>query len=244
LRKFYVKPEDIEGNLIQITEDQAQHITTVLRRQAGDEILIFDGSGREYHTKLLKVGKICTAEVLDVQWNTSEPKVQITLFQGIPKGEKMDWIVQKCSELGIIKIVPVLTEYAVVRLDEKEGSKKQERWQKIALEACKQCGRAKLPVITVPVAFSQVPVLLQEYSLKLVAYEEERTLSVQAALQEQADTIAYFIGPEGGITPKEHEALVEAGAKSITLGRRILRAETAAVALGTILLYQMGEMNG
>lgn len=244
MRKFFVSPEDIKNNKVNIPQEEARHISTVLRLEPGEEILLYDGSGREYSARLLETGKSCTAEILEERWSQSEPAAQITLFQGVPKGEKMDWIVQKCAELGIVRIVPVLTERTVVRLEEKEGRKKQERWQKIALEACKQCGRARVPAVEAPVSFKKALDMLREHPYKLVAYEEERTGALEAFLPKAAEKLAYFIGPEGGISPAEHEALTQAGAASVTLGRRILRAETAAVAMGAILLYYLGEMNG
>jgi len=245
MRRFYALPQNIADNQIIITDDQAQHITTVLRLQAGEKIIVCDGTGLEYTCSLLSVGKNCIAEILSSEMSKSEPKVSLTLFQGLPKGEKMDWIVQKCSELGIVNIVPVLTERCIVKLDDKEAQKKQERWQKIALEACKQCGRARVPQVSAPASFKVALKMLKEYELTLVAYEEEQTNAVGQALDNfQGEKLAYFIGPEGGIDEQEHKALIENGSKSVTLGRRILRTETAAITMGAILLYQLGEMNG
>ena len=168
---------------------------------------------------------------------------EATLMQSIYKNEKMDFLVQKVSELGITKIVPVITERTVVKIvDAKKEEKKQERWQKIALEACKQCGRSRIPEITKAVKLKEAQKYFSACDEKLVCYEEEKTQSIVKTVN-KAKCLGYFIGPEGGITEDEHKYLKEQGFVSVSLGKRILRAETAAIATGAIVLALMGEMD-
>ena len=222
-------------------KEESNHIYRVLRLDKGEHIIVCDGSGYDYECILTENGDICKAEIINRKISESETKSEIALFQSVIKNEKMDIVIQKATELGITRIVPVITEYTVVKLNEKE-SKKQERWQRIAQMACKQCGRSRVPKVESAVNFSDALKFFREYEQRLVAYEEEKTQNICDAVK-KAKSTAYFIGPEGGITENEHKQLVLQGAVSVSLGKRILRAETAAIACGSIILALTGEMD-
>ncbi len=243
MRRFYCTSENVTESTVLFDRDESKHIARVLRMEAGDEIIVSTGDGLDRYATLTVVGDECEAEIKSIIKNENEPSAEIILFQSVIKNEKMDILIQKVTELGITKIVPVITERTVVKFeDDKKEKKKQERWQKIALEACKQCGRSRVPEVLSAMSFSEALKLFGEAEEKIVAYEEEKTVSIVSAIK-KAKSIGYFIGPEGGITENEHKRLKEAGAISVSLGKRILRAETAAIVTGGVVLALMGEMD-
>ncbi len=241
MRRFYALKENIQQNTVLFDKAESIHIHRVLRLEPGEKILVCDGSGMDYSCVLETCAEVCTARIEQCFKNEKEPKTELVLFQSVLKNEKMDMVIQKAAELGANRIVPVLTERTVVKTAPGEIHK-QIRWQKIALEACKQCGRSKVPEVEAVCSFQDAVKKLSQYELKLAAYEEEKTISITEAVK-KCKSAAYFIGPEGGITEEEQKTLVKAGAVSVSLGKRILRAETAAIAAGAVILCLMGEMN-
>lgn len=241
MRRFYALKENITGNTVLFDRAESAHICRVLRLEPGEQILVCDGSGMDYECTLTACGEKCAARIERCFQNKNEPQTELVLFQSVIKNEKMDFVIQKAAELGISRIVPVLTERTVVKITPEEAHK-QARWQKIALEACKQCGRSKVPAIEPVCTFQSAVEKLSQYPLKLTAYEEEKSVSIAKAVR-KSQSAAYFIGPEGGITEAEHKSLENAGAVSVSLGRRILRAETAAIVAGAVILCLMGEMD-
>lgn len=243
MRRFYCGQENIIGDTVYFDKNESKHIGKVLRLEKGEEIIVSTGDGMDSFCTLLSSGEECVARINKTVKNENEPSCEIILFQSVIKNEKMDFLVQKVSELGITKIVPVITERTVVKIeDAKKEEKKQERWQKIALEACKQCGRSRIPEVVKAVKLSEAVKMLAKCDEKLVAYEEEKTQGITSSVN-KAETIGYFIGPEGGITEEEHKLLKDCGAISVSLGKRILRAETAAIACGAVVLALIGEMD-
>jgi len=243
MRRFLCSRENIEGSLITFDKEQANHITKVLRMNEGDRLIATLGDGTDMECVLASVGKICQAEIQREYKNENETKHELALFQSVIKNDKMDFVIQKATELGIKRIVPVITRRTVVKTeDEKRESNKVERWQRIALEACKQCERGCVPKIENIMSFEEAIKEFEAYPQRIVAYEEENTKSITAAVRQNTDT-AYFIGPEGGICENEMEMLKAVGAESVSLGKRILRAETASVACGAVILALMGEMD-
>ncbi|MCX7773912.1 MAG: 16S rRNA (uracil(1498)-N(3))-methyltransferase [Clostridia bacterium] len=237
----------IRDRLITITGEDVKHLRQVLRLEPGEVIGVFDGTGREYTAELLEVDKNqAVAKVLSSILSETEPKVRVTLFQGFPKGEKMDLIIQKAVELGVYEIVPVLTERSVVQLDGKEREKKGERFNKIAREAAKQCRRAYVPRVISPVTLNEALLLCSKYDKAVVLYENEEKKCLKELLKcytiNKTGEIVLFIGPEGGFSPQEIVKLMDHGFDSASLGKRILRAETAAISVLSILMYEMGEL--
>ncbi len=243
MRRFYCLEENIIDDTVHFDKNESKHIGKVLRLEKGEKIIVSTGDGMDIYCTLTSTGEEATACINKRVKNENEPESEVILFQSVIKNEKMDILIQKVTELGITKIVPVITERTVVKFeDSKKEEKKQERWQKIALEACKQCGRSRVPKVLKAQSFKEALKMFSECELKLVAYEEEKTKSIVNAVT-KSKTVGYFIGAEGGITESEHQELKQAGAISVSLGKRILRAETAAIVAGGIILALNGEMD-
>lgn len=238
--RYFVDKNNITETEILVTGEDVKHIATVLRGRIGDKLEVCDGDGFDYSCVITDIDKSqIKLQPLDKTPSGSEPRTKVTLFQGLPKSDKMELIIQKCVELGIDKIVPVATEHAVVKLDKKDGAKKVERWQKIALSAAKQSGRGKIPEIGEVVSFKSALEMCQGQAI--IAYENEKDNDLKKALENfKSEKISFFIGPEGGFSQEEVSQAISKGVKPITLGQRILRTETAAMALTAILLYELG----
>ncbi len=243
MSRFFIDKSQIVEKRGIITGPDVNHIARVLRMGQGDSLLLCDGEGYDYETRIVSISKDeIEVEVLSSAPCGNEPEVQVTLFQGLPKQGKMEWIIEKCTELGISTIVPVQMARSVVKLSREQAEKKLERWQKTAREAAKQCGRGRVPRVLMPVTLKE----LRKEDLPeflLLPYEAERSSSVKNALQSQkAKTAGIFIGPEGGFEPEEAELLQSLGAHCVTLGPRILRTETAGLTALSVLLYEWDEM--
>lgn len=248
MSKFFVKPEQIKESDIIIVGDDVNHIVNVLRMKSGDEIQICNQeNGDNYKAEIVNYSKTAVeCKIIEKIEKTTESNVNITLFQGIPKFEKMELIIQKNTEIGVKKIVPVIMERTVVKLDEKIVNKKLERWQKIAEVAAKQSMRDVIPKIENIVKIKEIDV--PRFDAVLIAYENEdhnmlkTELKKFRALKEKKDlqyNIAIVIGPEGGIAEKEIETLIEKGAVCVSLGKRILRTETAGLVMAGNILYEL-----
>lgn len=242
--KFFVERGRINGDTADITGGDLTHITRVLRMGEGDTLTICDGRGFDYDGVIAAVQPDHLQVTLSGRRpSASEPMMQVTLFQGIPKLAKMDYIIEKCTELGISRIVPVLTKRTVVKADGEKAGKKVARWRKIAQEAVKQCGRGAIPEVTEITPLNQLTPLLKELDLSLLAYENEEKTHLREALAgaDKPKTAGILIGPEGGFDYDEVTALTAAGAQSVSLGQRILRTETAGHTVLTALMYQFNE---
>lgn len=239
--KFFVSPREIEGKKIILTGDDEKHIKTVLRAREGEEITVCDGEGMDYQCRILSLEKGVVTEILSSAPCDVEPETKITLYQGLPKADKMEWIIQKCVELGVERIVPVSTERAIVKLDKKEG-KKLERWQKIAEAAAKQSGRGIIPQMGKRVlSFGEAVVEATKLDGALIPYEKEEERGIRQFVRDfSGKSIGVFIGPEGGFSPEEVALAEEAGILPVTLGKRILRTETAGMTTVALLLYELG----
>lgn len=246
MHRFFVKRENIENDNITVEGEDVQHISKVLRLQAGDRIVLCDGEGTDYLASIESMDKhsIRTA-IIDKEASKGEPNIDVVLYQGIPKSTKMDLIIQKCTEMGIKRIVPVSTVRTVVKLEsEKDEKKKVERWIKIAEEAAKQSGRGIIPAISMPMTLTEALKDAAKLDTVIVPYELEGSLAVKEALRNgNGSSIGFFIGPEGGFECTEIEKAKGVGAVPVTLGSRILRTETAGVAVLTCIMYEYDQMN-
>lgn len=240
--KYFVLPESITDDTVVITGEDAKHLATVLRSEEGDCVEVCDGCGTDYSCEITAVDKKeITLKINEKKPCQSEPKTKITLFQGLPKADKMELIIQKCVELGIEKIVPVATHRAVVKLDKKDSIKKIERWQKIAESAAKQSGRGRIPQIGEVVSFKEAVKLGAMAQGAIIPYEHEEKRGIREfAKSFSGSEVAIFIGPEGGFADEEIALAMENGILSVSLGKRILRTETAGMATVAILLYELG----
>jgi len=245
MRRFFVSPQDIKGEEVFIKDSDAHHITQVLRLKEGEEIIVFTGTGLEYQVVIKNISSgLVLGEIRGVTSSDRDSKVNVTLVQGVPKGDKMDFIIQKCTELGIAKIIPVLTERTVVKLDGDKKGKRRERWQKIAQEASKQCKRATVPQIAEIFTWGQYLASISNEGPILVLWENESTRGIKSFLgkNKDLDQITLVIGPEGGLSQQEVGKLLDKGAQTVTLGPRILRTETAGLAALVMILYELGDL--
>jgi len=236
--RIYLPNTHSVNNQISITADKARYLASVLRCQEGDALVIFDGAGNCFKTTISKAGKKeVLVDVLEKFPCNSESPVNITLVQSLLKGEKMDLVIQKTTELGVREIVPVVTERSQLR-----ETKKVIRWQKIAEEASRQSGRTVIPVVHAPVSFQDI---FTGNDLKgFIFYEEggERFSDAVSSFIPHPLSLFIVIGPEGGFAKEEVELAKEKGLVAVSLGKRILRAETAAIAAVTLAQYALGDM--
>lgn len=240
--KFFVSKENINDHIITLEGDNAKHIGNVLRAKIGDKITVCDGEGRDYECEIEEITKgSVAAKITDIFSNNNEPSIKITLYQGLPKADKMELVIQKCIEIGIDRIVPVKTEHTVVKLEGKE-EKKLQRWNKIAEAAAKQCGRGKIPRVCGIMSFKDAVIEASGLDSAIIPYEKERNNSLKSFAKEfRGESIGIFIGPEGGFSEEEISFAKERGISSVTLGRRILRTETAGLVASVILLYELED---
>jgi len=245
MNRFFIREQQRSGDRVFFSEEASHQIKRVLRLKQDDQVLCPNGTGQTYLVRLLDVEtKQAEGIILQTLTEQTESKLNITLVQGLPKGERWDFILQKGTELGIHRFQPVLTERTIVRLTTEEAIKKTARWQKIILEAAEQSHRGICPSIAPALTLQQWLQSKSDYDLLLLAWEEEKACSLSAVLQQcpQPESVALLVGPEGGFSAEEAEMLQEAGAKSVSLGPRILRTETAAMAFATMVLYHYGQM--
>lgn len=245
MHRFWVQSSIRQSAEIALDPSEARHACQVLRLHPSDPCELI-GNGERWRGEILSLSSVDgTVRAVDPLPST-EPHLRITLFQGLPKGDKMELIIQKAVELGADSVVPVTMERCISKLDPKDVIKKQERWQRIATEACKQSGRCSLPKVYPLVSVRSLPELLKSYDASLVPWEEAKGYSLRSFANEHAEvhSLAVIIGPEGGITSDEIATMMEAGALPVTLGPRILRTETAGMAAIAALMCLYGEMEG
>ena len=245
MHRFFVEPSQIGEKEIVITGPDVNHIRNVLRMRAGEELLAADGQGSEYSCILRELqDSEIRAEICRKLSGSAELPSRITLFQGLPKSDKMDLIIQKCVELGVFRIVPVTTKRTVVKLDAKKEESRRKRWTAVSESAAKQSGRGIIPEISGVRGFKEAVEEAGELDVCLIPYEKAenmaRTREILSGIPAGA-SIGVFIGPEGGFEEEEVREAMEAGARSITLGRRILRTETAGMAVLAMLGYLLEE---
>lgn len=244
MARFFVSPSQIKDEYIIIEGDDVKHISKVLRLKIGDKITISDGQGTDYECIIKNMEKIITVEIISKDNSTTEAQSKITLFQSLTKSDKMAYIIQKAVELGVYKIVPVSTERTIVKIEnEKKEHSKIIRWNKISEAAAKQSQRGIIPKVEPIISLVDAFKKAQEMDLKFIAYENEKNNSLKSYLTNCASkSIAVFIGPEGGFGENEISLAKEHDIIPVTLGRRILRTETAGLVVLSIMMYEMGEM--
>lgn len=217
-----------------ITGADAHYVRNVLRLQAGDRLELLDGTGQVHEAEIVSLTKeLVTVKVVRSSPSDREPVVKVTLAQALPKGSKMDFVVEKSVELGVNRIIPVLTERTIGR------SAKTERWRKLAKEAAEQAGRAIIPEVSESTNFASVLKLKERFDLALLPWELEKNISLRSALQaSKPSSIIVLIGPEGGFSQAEVEQARAMGWQTVTLGKRILRTETAGLAVLANIMYE------
>ena len=230
----------IEGSSALIQGPDARHLSRVLRIRPGEELTVCDGQGTDYLCRVLRAEEdMVRLEVLCSQPCETEPRLAITLYQALPKGEKLDWILQKAVELGAVRIVPVLTRFCVARLSPKEFEKKLPRCERIVLEAAKQYGRGIIPSVERILSFEQA---LDEISGPAIVCYEGGGAPIRELVRPGEKSLAILIGSEGGFSPEEIALCGQAGIPCASLGKRILRCETAPIAALALALSAAGEL--
>ena len=248
MHKFFVPAENFGSGEAVITGDDVKHIYKVLRLSKSDKVSINNLDGKEFIGEITDITKEkVTLKILEQCASICESNINIHLYQGMPKGSKMDTIVQKGTELGLNKIIPLWTKRVIIRRDEASLSK-VDRWKRIAIEACKQCKRSAVPVIEQGIDMEELYLRLQGYDLIIVPYENSENYGLKAVREKlnkkEIKNIAIVIGPEGGFEAEEIENLKTLKGEIITLGRRILRTETAGVITSAIIQYEFGDLGG
>lgn len=235
LTRIHVPERLAVGQQVTLPEAASLHIARVLRLAVGAPVLLFDGHGGEYQAVIVQLARgAVRAAVERHQAIEREARLQITLLQALARSEKMDWIIQKTTELGVHRIVPLALERSVVKLDERQADKRLAHWRAVAVSACEQCGRNRLPAITAPASLTAA--LDRATGLRLLL-DPDATEPLQAHGDALGGSVSLLIGPEGGLTSAETAAAVTAGFQAVSFGARILRTETAAVAAVSVLQF-------
>ncbi|MGA2515484.1 MAG: 16S rRNA (uracil(1498)-N(3))-methyltransferase [Thermodesulfobacteriota bacterium] len=242
--KFYIPDPRIENGLLKIEGDEMKHIRKVLRLRTGDEILVFDGLSHEFEGTIIEEGR---ASIMVKIQRMLSPKrdspLEVTLAQSLLKGEKMDYLIQKATELGVKEIIPFFSSRSVPLLEESRSLKRHHRWGKIAIEASKQCGRGVIPKIESLQTYSGMLHAASTDQLRLILWEKDGIkLKEMLEVSKEKKKIFFIIGPEGGFSQEEVEKAERTGFVAVTLGRRILRAETASLCFLSILQYEWGDV--
>lgn len=243
MHHFFVTPAQVSGDKIYIEGSDVNHICNVLRMKKGEKLQISDGNNKKY---ICQIDEVTSEKVflyiIEEKIGDTELPSKIYLFQGLPKSDKMELIIQKAVELGVYEIVPVSTKRAVVKLDVKKAGKKVERWNSIAEGGAKQSGRTVIPKVRAVMTYKEALAYAKTLDVVLVPYEladgMNKTKEIIGRI-EKGQSIGIFIGPEGGFEKEEVEQAMEMGAEPITLGKRILRTETAGLTILSILMYHL-----
>ncbi|MBL7156918.1 MAG: 16S rRNA (uracil(1498)-N(3))-methyltransferase [Candidatus Omnitrophica bacterium] len=243
MSRFFAPPENIKNNLIHIDGQEARHILKAMRLVENDKVVVFDGTGREYKGFIKETTpKSLVVEIVSTKRPKRESSPEITLAQAVPKKEKMDYIVEKATELGVENIIPILSERTIVRLEKNAVSKKVARWRNIARETSKQCGRTNIPEINDVQKFYNVIDGINNFDLALMACLSEETIELKMALPGfELGKIIVFIGPEGDFTPEEIVMAKNTNCKLVSLGKRVLKSDTAGLYVLSVLNHEFSR---
>jgi 16S rRNA (uracil1498-N3)-methyltransferase len=258
MQRYFIEPGQFEAGEVRILGDDAHHLARVMRAEPGDRIICSNGVDREVLAAIREVGKSeVVADVVEERVMSGEAACGVWIAQSLPKGDKLETVIQKCTEIGAARFLPFQSERTVVQYDGKKEAKRVERWQKIAKEAAEQAHRSRVPAVDSPFTWRELMKLVPEADLALICYEKEGALQLKRLLggffadkrgiapgggSGDAGRVLLLVGPEGGFTEKEVSEAEAAGCRSVSLGKRILRTETAAMAALTCILYESGEM--
>ncbi|MCI9015586.1 MAG: 16S rRNA (uracil(1498)-N(3))-methyltransferase [Clostridia bacterium] len=247
--KFFVIQDQVKENYIEILEEDANHIGKVLRLKIGETIEICNVNDlkNNYICSIINIeNKKVEAKIIEKIKKHIELPVYVHIFQGLPKAEKLELIIQKTTELGVAEITPVIMKRSIVKLNEKTEEKKINRWRRISESAAKQSKQNRVPIINFPIELKQINEKIKDYDLVILAYEKEEDTYIKDILKQVTIRnnikVAVIIGPEGGIDTEELEELQKSQVKTVTLGKRILRTETAPIAIISIIMYEFDAM--
>lgn len=245
MHHFFVSPDQIDEKYVTITGGDVNHIKNVLRMKIDEEFLISNGQDKDYYCKIESISDDeIKAIILDEEFEGTELPTELYLFQGLPKSDKMELIIQKAVELGAKEIIPVATKRCVVKLDDKKEASKIKRWQAISESAAKQSRRTIIPEISSVMSFKEAINRAKEFELGIIPYENFKDMKETREVLERVQKgikIGIFIGPEGGFEESEIQYALENGIHPISLGKRILRTETAGLAILSVLMFQLED---
>ncbi|MEG1311000.1 MAG: 16S rRNA (uracil(1498)-N(3))-methyltransferase [Romboutsia sp.] len=246
--RFFINNTNInlENNTCIIEGEDVKHISKVLRCKIGEELEVCDKENNEYICEITNIDKnlvsLDIVEKIDVK---RESNLKVKLYQGLPKGPKMEMILQKLTEVGVDEIILVQTKRTVVKVEDKKEDKKFDRWERIIYEAAKQSKRGKIPTLRGVLSFKEALEDMKDNDLNICPYENEKTVSIKTAIKDnEINNIGIFVGPEGGFAEEEIIQIQEIGSKVVSLGPRILRTETASVVASSIVLYELSDLGG
>ncbi len=245
MHRFFVAAETIREKRVLLHGAVVHQIRDVLRMRTGDEIVLLDNSGWAHRAELQMVEQdVVRGRVVDSWQLETEPRTRITLYQGLLKGQKFDWVLQKGTELGITSFVPMIAARCLVGSVDDVSETRMERWRKILVESAEQSGRAVLPTLASPLFFEDACRQTKDKGLALIPWEEERSRGLREALQgiSRSREVSLFIGPEGGFTAEEIETAKNLAIMPVSLGPRILRAETASIVAASAILFELGDL--
>ena len=246
--RFFVdkKNINIQTQTCTIEGEDVKHISKVLRAKIGEKIEICDNDNKEYICEITDINKECVnANIVEVKDIKRESNLKVKLYQGLPKGPKMEMILQKLTEVGVDEIILVQMKRTVVKVDDKKEDKKIERWERIIYEAAKQSKRGKIPTLRGVLSFEEALSDMQQNDMNIAPYENEKTKSIKQAIKNvNINNIGIIVGPEGGFDEKEIENIESINGQSVSLGPRILRTETASVVASSIVLYELSDLGG
>lgn len=249
MSRYFVFRDFKHNDIIEISGEDAHHIIKVLRHKIGDKIEISNGQDLESTVVIENIdykGLKVVSRVIKIR-KREDIKPKITLFQGMPKGNKIDFILQKNTEIGVTAFIPIFTERTIVQLSEKKAKKRLSRWRKIVIEASKQCRRIDIPMVHFPINFAKAVDSFNDFDLVLMPWEEEKNVTLKQVLRNfegPKEKIAVLIGPEGGFSSNEVDLAMQYDAIPVTLGSRILRTETAGIVVSSLLMYELGDLGG
>lgn len=256
MNRFFVKPEYVDNDVVEISGDDFNHISNSLRLKEGDKIIVSTGDGYDYIVSLVNFkDNSVLGQIIDKKPNQTEPSIDIDLAQAIPKNRNIEFVIQKGTEIGVNNIIPLETERTIVKLSKSKEKRRIERWQAIAEESAKQSQRGKIPKINSLISFdnkNEIEELIKQYDRVLVLYAGEASKNIKSTIrnyeQSNVKDILLFIGPEGGFTQQEVKMLeslaTSTEVETISLGSRILRTETAGLVALSAILYEFGDLGG
>ncbi len=243
MHRFFVSPDSLHDKSIILVGPKAHQIRDVLRMKPGEKIIVLDNTGYEYSVSLTKIERHeVIGEVISKSKPEAEPNIQITLYQSLLAREKFEWVLQKCTEIGVCSFVPVVTQRSIVRRSDSVTANKVSRWQSIITEAAEQSGRGRIPILESPLSFSDALSELDNFDYSLFGSTQVGTPDLKEIMKGKDSgikKIALFIGPEGGFTEKEIADAYSRGGKDFSLSKRVLRTETAAVVASALILYEL-----
>jgi 16S rRNA (uracil1498-N3)-methyltransferase len=245
MQRYFVSEDAFQGSFVRLTGEEVHHIRNVMRFQPDDQIIVCKEDGMDYLCSISEINRneiLC--EVVEKRPSKGEPKTRITVAPSLVRSNKLEWIIQKGTEIGAVSFQPFCSERSLIHIDDKKERKKRERWQRIAKEAAEQSHRGKVPAVLPALSWKEFLAEMERFPLVLIAYEKGGVPIRQAMAGSQADEIMLVTGPEGGFTEAEIDEAKARGAVPVTLGNRILRAETAPLVALSCILFARHELGG